>query len=151
MIKGSEITKENIFKTGTVKDFIGIARIGDGEVGKIFRGKLISRDIGGGIDESRTQFSIEISSQIAPDKKNVKKVVLEKFIGERVNSSREIFEIFNLELHMKGLSPEERMEQMREMPHFKKTRNLALKAIGSIEWDLVDIENKLPGAKCLST
>lgn len=150
VITKNKVPKKNIFITGTVKDLVDMARIGNGDIGKVFRGKLTTREIGGIEDTPRTQFSIEISSQSPNEEKPGKTIVMEKIVGERENFPREKFEIFNLELHKKRLGHKERCEQIKEMPHFRNTRDLVLRSMGGVDWDLVMIENKLPGAKGLN-
>ncbi len=147
-VRGNEIPKKTTIIASSVRDFIEIVRINDGHAGGICEGKLTTRGIGGKKNISLTRFLIEIRSQISPKKeKSGKEIVMEKIIGERKNPPEEIFEIFNLELHKQQLGSKERMEEISKMPHFEKTKELVLKGIGSVEWDLLGIENKLPGVK----
>ena len=159
MMVGGKKTPMETLRTTTVKGIIGLTKNYDGKGSNVFNAKLkvLAEDIGvkdsSMDDKTRKQLLGQITIvKLEETEKGVegKKIVLEKIIGEIENTHRETFDIFSLELHKKGLSPKKRMEQIRNLPHFEETRKLVLKGIGSVEWDLLDIENKLPGAKGLS-
>jgi len=133
--------------TGNVSNFIKLVETDGSGVGNPFVGKLTPINI----DSSRTRFLLEVGSQ---GKQNGgipgKEITLVKSVGERVNPDPVIFEDFNMKLHKEELTAAERMERIKDMPHFSTTRRLLNKSIFGIERCLTQIENRIKGAKTIS-
>lgn len=132
--------------TGSVSDFIKLVETGNGGMGRTFVGEIEPVKI----DSSRTRFLMKVDTRGKEDGETRKQIVFMRSVGDRVNPGPIIFESINMELHKKGLNAEERMREIREMTHFKNTRLLLINSIIGVENCLVQVENRIKGAKVVS-